>query len=218
MHAGGVARMHHGSIPRMSGLPPAPADPRPHAARFGVTRGLVLGAIVAVALALLLAPPLHPAAPVELVRLAGASLCTYAVFVLLAWFPLPWLSRKIEALFEDVVGEGETGWYLAVALAHFALAQSAQVFDDFAAAESMSSLVRETVIQHLIGFSADSFMNALRASLWPFFLMHEHGWKHALALALFVWGVWRVGRWVFGETPLDTLGERAAAADDREHD
>lgn len=202
----------------MSGHPPAPDAPRPSAPRFGVTRSVVLGVIVAVALALLLAPPLHPAAPTDVVRLAGASLCTYAVFVLLAWFPLPWLSRKIEALFEDVVGEGETGWYLAVALAHFALAQSAQVFDDFAAAESVSSLVRETVIQYLIGFSADSFMNALMASLWPFFLMHEHGWKSTLALALFVWGVWRVGRWVFGETPLDTLGERAAATDDREDD
>lgn len=184
---------------------------RRRAAGFGPWRASLLLAIVAVGTALLSLPSLHAAWPHDVQRLAGATLCAYSVFVLLAWFPLPWLSRRIEAMFEDVVGEGQAGWYLAVALGHFALAQAAQVAAAAAAADSIAGMLRQAIVDRLVGFSVDTFMNALWASLWPVALLRAHDWKVAAALAAFAWCVWRAGRIAFGETPLDSLAQRATA-------
>ena len=170
---------------------------------FGPRRAALLAAIIVVGVALLAAPPLHPAAPVEVVRLAGATLCAYALFVLLAWFPTPWLSRRIEAAFEDVVGEGQAGWYLAVAVGHFALAEVADAVARFGAAPTVEGWVREGIVEHLVGFSVDSFMNAIWASLWPMMVFRDHGGPAVVALGALAWLLCRAGRLAFGETRLD---------------
>lgn len=176
------------------------SEATPPTVPFGPWRGALLALVVGVGAFLLAAPPLHPAAPIDMVRLAGATLCAYALFVVLAWFPVPWLSRRIESLFEDVVDEGQAGWYLAVAVAHFALAEVADAVARWGTAPSVEGWIREGIVQHLIGFSVESFMNALWASLWPMTVFREHGGPATVALAAFAWLLFAAGRLAFGET------------------
>lgn len=116
---------------------------------------------------------------------------------------MPRLSRRIEATFEDVVGEGQAGWYLAVAVGHFALAEVADAVARFGAAPTVEGWVREGIVEHLIGFSVDSIKNAIWASLWPMMVFRDHGGPAVLALGALAWVLCRAGRQAFGETRLD---------------
>lgn len=178
---------------------------------FGAWRASLLLAIVAVGVALLLLRPTVPGVPDDLLRLGAACLCAYGLLVVLAWFPLPWISRRIESTFEDLLGEGFGGWYLVVAVAYFALAEVDAALARWAASASVESLVRESVASQLLGFSADSFMNAVLASLWPMMLVRDHGPIPSAVLAGAVWALWWLGRLPFGEARFDRL----SAADKR---
>jgi hypothetical protein len=182
--------------------PPVSPDPAAEPA-FGAWRASLLLAIVAAGIALLLLRPTVPGVPDGLLRLGAACLCVYGLLVVLAWFPLPWISRRIESMFEDLLGEGAGGWYLVVAVAYFALAEVDAALARLAASASIESLVRESVVSQLVGFSVDSFMNAVFASLWPMMLMRDHGTIPVAVLAGAVWALWWLGRLPFGEPRFD---------------
>jgi hypothetical protein len=173
--------------------------------RFGPWRALLLLALTGAGVALLVLPALHAAVPVPLQRLAGATQCVYALFVVLAWFPMPWLSRRIADTFEDVIDEGQGGWYVVLAIAHFTLAEVTDAVARWAEFGSVADAVRQQIVEQLIGFSADTFMNALMASLWPIDLLRVYGPGPTLAIGIVAWALWRGGRRAFGEPDLAPL-------------
>ncbi len=178
----------------------APA-PMPPQEPFGRTRAILLAGVVLVGSLLLYAQPLY--GPNGAWRLAGASLLVYAGFVLLAWFPLPWLSRRIEAQFERWVGHGRAGWYLIVAVAHFALAEAADLWDTLRAIGRLEDLAANALWRWLVGFSVESFLNLVWASLWPLMAVKDFGFRAAAILAGAAYGVWRLGRRIYGEVAVD---------------
>jgi hypothetical protein len=121
----------------------------------------------------------------------------------LAWFPQPWLSRRVEALCEKFVGNGRAGWYVVVAVAHFMLAELGSAIEQWHEWRSVEDAVRDSVLSHLIGFSTSSFMNSIWASIWPVKVLEQVGMRGLLVFAGLAWGLWTLGRQVFGETPLD---------------
>lgn len=198
------------SLAAPGGKPPPPDVPP---APFGRWRALVLAGVFGAGGVLLSLPPVHALVPHDLQRLGGATLGAYGVFVALAWFPMPWLGRRIEALFEDLVEEGRSGWYLAVAVGHFALAEVADLVLRWGDAGSFDAALRAQLVDQLVGFSADSFMNVLWASLWPVDLLRAHGFERTLGVAAFAWGVWQAGRRVFGEPDLGRAARDPARGD-----
>jgi hypothetical protein len=135
-----------------------------------------------------------------LVALFGAGLCAYALLVALSWYPMPWLSRRVERVIDDLVDEDAKVWYLAIVLGHFALDELALAIRTWSNYHSIEEAVRDTVTSHLIGFSVDSFLNALWASLWPIKAISDHGLWPTVALGGAMWLVCRIGTLAFGET------------------
>lgn len=172
---------------------------------FGRWRIGLLATLVAIGGVLLLDWSLPGTAP--LWRLAGAALLVYAVFVGLAWFPAPWLSRRIEAQFEGWIGHGHGGFYLVVAIAHFLLAEFADARAQLAEWVSLDEAVRDSLWRLLMGFSIESVMNLLWASLWPWMAIAEHGLLPTAVFAGAGYGLWWAGRLAFGETRLDQWAE-----------
>jgi hypothetical protein len=176
---------------------------------------MLLLAIVGVGIALLLLRPAIPGVPDDLLRLGAACLCAYGLLVVLAWFPMAWISRRIESMFEDLLGEGAGGWYPVVAVAYFALAEVDAALARWAASASVESLVRESVVSQLMGFSVDSFMNAVFASLWPIMLVRDHGLVPTAVLAGAAWALWWLGRLPFGEPRFDHQSAQGVPPDGR---
>jgi hypothetical protein len=175
--------------------------------RFGALRAMVLTLYIVAGLALaILSPsiafeaPIAVTVPSELARLVGACLLSYAVFVFVAWFPIPALSRRIEEKFEDLIDEGAVGAYLVAAVACFALAELELARASWIEWRSVDEALRATLVSYLTGFSVDSFMNLLWASLWPVRLFKDHGFWPTAAFAAALYGSCALGTRVFGET------------------
>lgn len=186
----------------------APHDLPPAPQALGPLRTLLLAGLFAAGGVIAWLAPAWPHAPEELTRLFGASLVCYALLVLLAWYPLPVLSERIEAMFEDVIEEGAVGAYVVVAAAHFALAQIATARERWTEHASLAEAVRESLMQHLTGFSVDSMLNAVFATIWPWRLIGEHGLWPVAIFAAAIYGICAVGERLFGETRFERRGAR----------
>lgn len=177
---------------------PAPLPPQEP---FGRPRAVLLTGIVLTGSVLLYTQPLY--GPSGVWRLGGASLLVYAAFVLLAWFPLPWLSRRIEQRFEGWVGHGHAGWYLIVAVAYFALAETVDVLNALRAIGGLEDLAANAFWRWLVGFSVESILNMVWASLWPLMTLKDFGLRATALMAGSAYAVWWLGRRIYGEVAVD---------------
>lgn len=178
---------------------------------MGASRLVLLVAIALLGAALCALKPTVAGMPGSLVALGGAALCAYALLVALAWFPMPWLSRQIEARFEGLVDASGATWYMAVALGSFATAETYDLVEQWAAIESVESSLRKTFAEWLVGFSLASFMNLLWAALWPIKAVPEYGPKLTAVFAAVVYAVVWLGQRVFGETRLARSARKVPA-------
>jgi hypothetical protein len=160
-----------------------------------------LAGIVLIGMLLLVTQPIY--GPSSAWRITGASLLVYAAFVWLAWFPFPWLSRRIEAQFERWVGHGHAGWYLIVAVAHFTLAEAADLWDALRAMGGLEDLAAHAFWRLLVGFSVESVLNMVWASLWPLLGVRDFGLRATALMAGSAYGIWWLGRRIYGEVAVD---------------
>lgn len=168
----------------------------------GVLRTLALGLLVVVAVGLTALRPAIGPVPGGAVQLFGAAVGAYALLVALAWQPVPWLSRRVAAVLDDLVEAGEGTWYVSIVLAHFTLSQVASTVATWFDQRPMADKIEASLLERLMGFSADTFLNALWASLWPFRVWDQYGGTATIALAAGLYGICWLGRRVFGDTPI----------------
>lgn len=186
-------------------------DVHVHAAPTGSGKRIALLVIAALGVTLCAARPAVAPVPAGMVQLFGAALCVYATIVALAWYPIPWLSRRLEQAFEHVLQAKQTGWYLVVALASFARAEVSSVLayreSEFSPQQAALGFLKE----YLTGFSLDSLMNAIWAPLWPMGMMQRHGLGPTAIFALVVYGLYALGARTLGEARIEIADTRPAS-------
>lgn len=163
---------------------------------------LVVSAIALAALA----PAIGPV-PGVAVRLFGVALGAYALLVALALQPMPWLSSRLAEVLDDLVDADEKTWYVAVVLGHFATAQATSTVAAWFDGRSLADRIEASLLERLVGFSVDTFLNALWASLWPIMVWDAHGGWSVVALGAGMYGICRLGARVFGETTIPRSGD-----------
>lgn len=171
--------------------------PRLHGWRAGI---LVALGVLAVSL-IAIRPAIGPVPP-PLAELFGAAVAIWALLVALTAFPVSWLTKRLADTFEDLTDADYGIWYVVLAAGHFALAQTRTTIETWLDAPSVEEAIRASLLERLTGFSADSFMNALWASLWPFDLLRDHDWWAVALLAGATWLTCHLGGKLFGEPAL----------------
>lgn len=175
----------------------------------GILRALALGLLIAMAIGLTAPRPAIGPMPGGAVQLFGAAVGAYALLVALAWQPVPWLSRRVAAVLDDLVEAGEGTWYVSIALAHVTLSQVASTVATWLDESPLADKIEANLLERLMGFSVDTFLNAWWASLWPFRVWDEYGGTATIALAAGLYGICWLGRRVFGDTPIPRAADPA---------
>lgn len=168
----------------------------------GLAPRLALLGIGAAGAALCALRPDLPPVPPGLLLLFGATLCVYAVMLAVAWYPLPGVARGVESFFENMIDKQQSGWYLAVGLGHFALAEVRSLLSQGVEHVSLQGLLIGWLKSLVMNFSLQSFMNALQASLWPIIEIERHGLTATAIFAALVWTLYQVGARTLGELAL----------------
>jgi hypothetical protein len=179
------------------------------AAPLGTTAKIALPLIAVFGVALCVWRPAPGPVPEDLTVLFGSTLCVYAAIIALARFPVRWLSWAFNRLFDSVLGQEYSGWYLVVVLARFARAEVMSAIGRRGSEFSTQDAVLGWVQSYVIGFSVTTFMNALWASLWPIREIPTHGFLPTAIFALLVYVLYALGGRTLGEPRLS----RAEAED-----
>lgn len=173
----------------------------------GLTPRLALLGIGAAGAALCALRPDLPPVPPGLLLLFGATLCVYAVMLAVAWYPLPGVARRVESFFENMIDRQQSGWYLAIGLGHFALAEVRSLLSQGVEHVTLQGLLIGWLKSLVMNFSLQSFMNALQASIWPIIEIEKHGLMATALFAALVWTLYQVGARTLGELALGSEEE-----------
>lgn len=125
----------------------------------------------------------------------GMFLIVYSGIVIAGSLPARWISRRLDRVLDkwarDKTG---SGYYGMVALAWFAHAEVLDIIDPEDGLLAGWDFVQESLVSHLIGFSAGSLENFVRAMVWPFGAIESAGLLQAGVFAAACWAVFQVGR------------------------
>lgn len=168
------------------------------------SRGHIVGllAVISGGVTLLVAGAAVGPAPDPLVRLLGASLCVYAGMLVLSWYPMPPVARQVERFFEGVLDRSQAGWYVVVAMAHFARAELSSLWERGTSGLESGQSPWHWLVTQLWGFSLDTLMSGLWAGLWPLKSVQEFGILATAAFMGLVYGLYQVGVRTLGEPHL----------------
>lgn len=181
--------------------PPPPASPIPPCAPTQQVPGLelsqeqlfVIGTLAAAGLVLCVAELF--VGPVWLPGVFGMFLIVYSTVVIAGSLPARWISQRLDRVLDkwarDKTG---SGYYGMVALAWFAHAEVLDIIDPEDGLLAGWDFVQESLVSHLIGFSAGSIENFVRAMIWPFGAIERDGLLQAGIFAAACWAVFQVGR------------------------
>lgn len=147
-------------------------------------------------------------------RLLGAFLVTHAFVVAASWLPAGVLSDRVDRFLDSWVGSVSSGFYGLVALASFALAEATDLADDIAAFDIAAFGISEWLIPWLTGFSIDSVMNMIWATVWPLKLISEYGLRPGMLFVALSWGAFWAGTRLFPVQPLAARPREGIEQDD----
>jgi hypothetical protein len=177
----------------------------------GWSRQLAWALLVFAAIGLLALRPSIGPLPGAAVQLFGAAIAAYALLVALTLQRVPWLSSRLATLLGDLVDADEKTWYAAIVLGHFAISQAASTVAAWFDGRSLADRIEAGLVERLIGFSVDTFLNALWASLWPVMVWDAHGGWSVLALGVGTYAMCALGGRIFGDA---TIPAAAGTGDD----
>ena len=103
------------------------------------------------------------------------------------------LSRWLNAAIDDRGG----GYYGILALITFLILEVRMLWAEWLDADSLESFLTQLGFEALLGFSAESVIHAVWASIWPFY-WYTHLGVNAVWLALIAWLVYRAGAVMLG--------------------
>lgn len=172
--------------------PPTPPrfDPRPTPLQQRLLLGLFgAGAVLA------LVGYLFDFGLARLLQRGGWFLLCYAFVVGTSWLPPSILSRRVDAFLDRWIKTGATGFYGVMALATYAHLELRTFVESVVEFEFGSDLVRDTLMQWVMGFSVDSLKNFVMAMAWPATLWGKQATGLApVILVAASWGVYEIGR------------------------
>lgn len=122
----------------------------------------------------------------------GMFLLVYSAIIVAGSLPAHWISQRVDRVLDRWVRDKTgSGYYGMVALAVFS---HAEVADIIGGVFSGWEFVKGSVVEHFIGFSADSITHFVNAIIWPFRFVGEYGLLQTGAFAGGCWAVFQVGR------------------------
>ncbi len=128
----------------------------------------------------------------------GALVLVYAMIVLIsASRGNRWLQKSLRSEGGHWSASSWGGYYGLAALTIFLLAELRDLIPAVLEFEPTQRSLTRAAIAWLIGFSVDSMMNAIWASLWPILLYTKHGLAHLGIFAGVAWGVFTLGGQIF---------------------
>lgn len=152
-----------------------------------------------VGLALLVTSLTDPWGQTLLLQRAGSLFSIYGLIVLLgSGAGAGWIHRQIRHARQQGLGGSWGGYYGVAALSIFLHAEAIDLIDDLGGLDLGNIDLRRTLIPFLIGFSVDTLMNAIWASIWPVLLYtRSGGLTHLAAFAGLAWLLFTAGSYVF---------------------
>lgn len=130
-------------------------------------------------------------------RQLGLFLLTYAAVVAASWLPPSRLGARVDAFLDSQLKRGFTGFYGVMAIATFVSLETVGLFDDITGFELSTGQFVRMAVNWIIGFSIDSVLNLVWASIWPVRLMQGGGWLAMLIAIGLAYAVYRIGSEVF---------------------
>lgn len=125
----------------------------------------------------------------RLVIAGGWFLVAYSGLVLLSLHPPPFFSDSLDKFIDEWVEDMGVGYYAVAALSFFIPRQiSTTLAGDFS----------DFVLEWILKFSVETFINGFYAMIWPMLLLSEHG-------------LWPALGWIAASYILFWLGTRAFA-------
>lgn len=131
----------------------------------------------------------------RIVGLFGVFLGVYAAVVAAGALPHQIVAERLDRLLDrwvrDKTGKGFYGMVALTVLAWQELDSLVEFVDPGAAAREM---IKSQMIQRIIGFSIDTLMHTIHASIWPMWLFRELGLPTMALFMAACWAVFTYGR------------------------
>lgn len=112
----------------------------------------------------------------------------YCGLVLLSLHPPPFFSDRLDKFIDDWVEDVGVGYYAVAALGFFLPRQIRTIF---------SGGFSDFVIEWILKFSVETFMNAFYAMAWPLLLINGNGLWPALGWIAVTYGIFWIGTRAF---------------------
>ena len=190
-------------------LPPKPPSVNP--APDKVQR-IILATLVGLGIVLTLAGLLEWLPYPDLVQRGGLFLVIYALLVAASWLPAGGLSQRVDKLLDDWVGKASSGWYGVMGIATFTKLELESILKSLRDFDPAHIDWSGAVMQWLMGFSLESLLNAVWASIWPFLLISNRGVAVAGTFIAATWAIYWCGGKLLPHGRIEAARERKLAS------